>query len=733
MSVHEVGPLAFPLAPLQDFAAYWLDAWQRAVLFVDTLRLRGNNYNEHIAAPVPHVLTFEADLISDGRSLPRPVNYVLVRIRPPEGVAVDRRKRPFIVFDPRAGHGPGIGGMKQDSEIGVALKAGHPCYFVGFLPYPVPGQTIEDICAAEAHFIERVIELEPKANGKPCLIGNCQAGWQVMLTAAVRPELAGPIILAGSPLAYWAGVRGKAPLRYLGGLLGGTWLTALSGDMGHGTFDGANLVANFESMNPANTYWQKAYNVYSKIDTEPERFLDFETWWGSPVLLNAGEMEWIADSLFVGNRLAEGTIATSTGYRVDLRNIASPIIVFCSWGDDITPPQQALGWILDLYKDVDDLIQAGQTIVYTVHQTIGHLGIFVSGKVATKEHSEFASCIDMIDLLPPGLYEAVIIESGGDVARADLIEGQYLLTMEPRTLDNIRAFGTNSLEDERRFATVARVSEINKGLYRTFGAPVVKATVTEGMAETARSLHPHRLRFSALSDRNPGAKVLAGLATSVRNNRRPVAENNPFRQMEAIAADQIGFNLKLWGEMRDAICEQMFLATYGNPWLQALVGLRSGDEIDARRSLSDVSRTVSAKAQQALLERDMDNGDFSDAVLRALVYVTRAAHRGADERAFTTLKAIASSIPPQLKLGHQRFKEALRKQYLTLRLDEARAMASLPNLLPRDPGQCRAGLEIVRALFESRDRTEGETKRFDEVARLFEPTRVSMVSQPPAA
>jgi hypothetical protein len=65
-------------------------------------------------------------------------------------VVIDPKKRPFIVFDPRAGHGPGIGGMKHDSEIGVAMNAGHPCYFVGFLPEPVPGQTIEDVCRAEA-------------------------------------------------------------------------------------------------------------------------------------------------------------------------------------------------------------------------------------------------------------------------------------------------------------------------------------------------------------------------------------------------------------------------------------------------------------------------------------------------------------------------------------------------------------------------------------------------------
>ena len=55
------------------------------------------------------------------------------------------------------------------------------------------------------------------------------------------------------------------------------------------------------------------------------------------------------------------------GIRLDLRNIKSPIICFCSQGDDITPPQQALGWILDLYGSVDDIRANGQTIVYCVH------------------------------------------------------------------------------------------------------------------------------------------------------------------------------------------------------------------------------------------------------------------------------------------------------------------------------------------------------------------------------
>jgi hypothetical protein len=211
---------------------YWVDAWQRSILLLDVLRQRGNNYIEHNARTVPHVLSFGAELVLDGRTLPRPVNYGLVRIVPPEGTAIDRHKRPFIVFDPRAGHGPGIGGMKHDSEIGVALKAGHPCYFVGFAPEPMPGQTIADVCAAEARFVEEVAARHPSAEGKPVLIGNCQAGWQIMMMSAVHPELAGPIMLAGSPLSYWAGVVGKNPMRYLGGLLGGTWLTSLAGDLG---------------------------------------------------------------------------------------------------------------------------------------------------------------------------------------------------------------------------------------------------------------------------------------------------------------------------------------------------------------------------------------------------------------------------------------------------------------------------------------------------------------------
>ena len=86
---------------------YLVDAFQRSVLFLDLLRRRGDEEVEITSRPMATVLSFGHDVLMDGRSLPRPINYTLSRIVPPPGVAIDRRKRPVVVVDPRAGQGPG--------------------------------------------------------------------------------------------------------------------------------------------------------------------------------------------------------------------------------------------------------------------------------------------------------------------------------------------------------------------------------------------------------------------------------------------------------------------------------------------------------------------------------------------------------------------------------------------------------------------------------------------------
>jgi Protein of unknown function (DUF3141) len=698
---------------------YSIDAWQRSILFLDVMRQRGNQYRDHLAETVPHVLSFAAELVVDGRTLDRPVNYLLVRIIPPKGVEVDPKRRPFVVVDPRAGHGPGIGGFKADSEIGVALQAGHPCYFIGFLPDPMPGQTIEDIGRAEAVFLEKVIALHPEADGKPCVIGNCQAGWAVMMLAAVRPELFGPIIVAGSPLSYWAGVHGQNPMRYSGGLLGGSWLAALTSDLGHGKFDGAWLVQNFENQNPSNTLWTKQYNLFSKIDTEAPRYLGFERWWGGHVNLNAEEIQFIVDELFVGNNLAAGRIKTSGGTTIDLRNIRSPIVVFCSKGDNVTPPQQALGWILDLYENVDEIRLYGQTIVYTVHETVGHLGIFVSGGVAKKEHGEFSSNIDMIDVLPPGLYEAVFEPKNGETAGADFVSGDWLMRCVPRTLDDIRAMGGNDAADERRFATAARVSEANLALYRKFAQPAVRAMASASTADRLQSLHPLRLQYELFSNANPVMAWVGDAAEKIRAERKPADKDNPFVALQEGMSRQIVSGLDAWRDMSEKFSEQMFLAIYGSPWLQAAVGINPDETRPLRRAGKSPLHRELVQKRIAELKAKIDTGGLRECMVRSILFVN-AARGGADERGAEAIRRIRRVQDDMPRLTLAQFKALVREQYFMLLIDPEATLATIPKLLPADEELRRKAFATLREVLSARGEIAGEAaERLHRITRLF--------------
>jgi Protein of unknown function (DUF3141) len=696
---------------------YLVDSGQRSVLFLDVMRRRGEQYREHLAETVPHVLNYEVELVADGRNLKRPVNYGLVRVKPPAGVEIDPTRRPFVVIDPRAGHGPGIGGFKADSEIGVAMKAGHPCYFIGFMPEPMPGQTIGDIARAEGIFLEKVIALHPDADGKPCVIGNCQAGWAVMILASLRPELFGPMIIAGAPLSYWAGVHGKYPMRYTGGLLGGSWLTALTSDLGAGKFDGAWLVQNFENMNPSNTLWTKQYNVYSKVDTEAERYLEFERWWGGHVNLNAEEIQFIVDELFVGNNLAAGRIKTSDGEVVDLRKIRSPIVVFCSKGDNITPPQQALNWILDLYKDVDEIRYYGQTIVYTVHETVGHLGIFVSGGVAKKEHTEFSSNIDLIDVLPPGLYEATFEAKSSDTANADLASGNWIMRCEQRTLDDLRAMGGNSPDDERRFATAKKVSEINLANYRTFVQPWVRAMATPQMAEWMHKLHPLRLGYEAFGRDTPAMKALATEAETIRENRKPAAKDNPFVKAQETASRNIVNALDKWRDAQESLSELLFLSIYGSPALQAAVGIDPNANPSPRPEMSAAHRKA-LDARIAELKSRIGSGGLRECGIRALLYVGMA--RGmVDERGLEALRRMRRE-DAESRLTLDQFKTLVREQFFMLLLDQQAALAAIPKMLPQDMEQRRAVFAAIHEVLSVAGEISGETKtRLNRIAQLF--------------
>jgi len=430
-------------------------------------------------------------------------------------------------------------------------------------------------------------------------------------------------------------------------------------------------------------------------------------------------MQWIVDNLFVGDKLATGALRTSDGVRIDLRNIRSPIIVLCSWGDDITPPQQALGWITDIYDNDREIAANGQTIVYTLHQSIGHLGIFVSGKVATKEHREFTAAMELIDLMPPGLYEAVITEVDENTENADLIDGRYLFTLERRRLADIRALGANSPEDNQRFAAAARLSEVNLSLYQTFVAPFLRMTMTPAMAESLIQLHPNRLRFSLFSDRNPMMRSIGPLAQAVREARRPVSADNPLLLAEQAAASWIKAWWESYAAARDAAEETLFLTAYGSTALQAMVGLGPRAPAAQKRIERDLVREADEAHSRSTLEARFETGDSIDAAVRALMYVRRS--QGAvDERSFAMIKQLRAARPRTARKSVAEMKQLMKEQSLLIRIDEEHAVESIPKLLPDDPRQRQAELDVVHKVISAQGALPVEgRRRLDRVDALY--------------
>jgi len=605
--------------PGADLAAssldYAVDAAQRSLLYLDVMRQRGNTYVEHLKAGEPPLLKFEHELVLDGRELPQRCNYALLRIVPPAELPTDPTARPLVVVDPRAGHGPGIGGFKDDSEVGVALRAGHSVYFVTFRPQPEEGQTLGDVMLAEARFLEEVIRRHPKCKARPAVIGNCQAGWAMAMLASVRPELFGPLMIVGAPLSYWAGSSSMNPMRYSGAMLGGAWLAGLTADLGGDRFDGAHLVQNFENLNPANTLWSKQYKLWSKVDTEAERFLEFERWWGGIFRMTGAEIEAIVENLFVGNRLARGEVK-SAGRRIDLRNITQPVVVFASWGDNITPPPQALNWIVDTWGSERAIAAAGRVIVYVLHERVGHLGIFVGADIARKEHDQIVNSLDVIEHLPPGLYE-MKLRSKADEAELrweDLEPGNYTVHFEHRTMDDLRAINPEGRGEEQLFSTVAKVSEYQTALYKTWLRPWVRAMVPRAMGDALTPWHPLRWQRQALADAVPDGSPLAKAAEVVREHRRPLPDTHPFIQWERAVSGVIETSLDLYRDLRDRSVVQLTRSLYGplgfGAWLPP-------DPSDESRAI-DRAELELQQARESVLPH-LAEGGFAQAVCRIVM------------------------------------------------------------------------------------------------------------------
>lgn len=386
--------------------------------------------------------------------------------------------------------------------------------------------------------------------------------------------------------------------------------------------------------------------------------------------MNREEIHFIVDSLFVGNELEKGRLKLEEDRWVNLKNFKDPIVVFASQGDNITPPQQALNWIYKVYKTVDEIKRNGQVIVYIIHPRIGHLGIFVGSKIAKKEHSAIIGTVDMIEYLPPGLYEMVITDEKDD---SELLERK--VEFLEREMEDILKLD-DGLDDEEAFGAVSAVSRVNDKMYLSFLSPVVRSMVNETTAEAIRQSHPLRMQRYMASDKNPFFWPYKYMAPWVSKNRKVVDGDNVFLKMEKDMSENIQSFLNDYREYRDNALGNSFRMLYENDIMKTLFpGQPSSDE-----SVREEVDPLQQKLAEEMWQKTMKQGGFEAAVIR-IVLLVAAADNTIDQREHLTAMKIVEDHPSLAKLSSSELKRLFKEQSSIVEHNREEAINTLVNLV----------------------------------------------------
>ena len=366
-------------------------------------------------------------------------------------------------------------------------------------------------------------------------------------------------------------------------------------------------------------------------------------------------------------------------------------MLFASAGDNITPPQQAFNWVADVYGSTEEIKARGQVIVGLMHEDVGHLGIFVSGKVAKKEGTQIASVLKSIEALPPGLYGMQIAEqkdAGGKPA--------YEVSLVELRLEDVAArLNRFKRVDEGPFEAVKVVSEFNQRAYELFGRPVVKALANEYGAKLSRAFHPLRLQRWAISDLNPLLWWLAPAAQAVKAQRQALGPDHPARKVDSTMSEVTSASLDCYRALRDAAGEAAFFQTYGNLFAFYL-GDKQADEPNAPR----VDPRELPFVKEALAS--IDKGGYAEALARVAFLM---AHR--DEPLPLSRLQLAQELIEEYRdllpeLPPDEVRRIGGEQEIIARYEPEKAVETLPVLLAKRKDRDRLLTLLERVLADKR-------------------------------
>ena len=250
---------------------------------------------------------------------------------------------------------------------------------------------------------------------------------------------------------------------------------------------------------------------------------------------------------------------------------------------------------------------------------------------------------------------------------------------------------------------------------------IIRAFASNASAEWLQNLHPYRLRYQIFSDKNLFMHPLASLAERVREHRHPVKDDNPLLSLQQEISRWHVAALDRYQLMRDQLIEDWFMTVYGSPLLQSLVGLQADAASPRQKIGRDVAHRTAIAEARADLEKGAERGGLREAAIRALLYIGLGrADVAADERSFSVLRHIRAKSPESQRISLSTFKAIVHEQFFVLRLNEERAIAAIPKLLPDDPTACADALENIRQVVTAIGEPDKDVKeRLRRIESLF--------------
>ena len=304
-----------------------------------------------------------------------------------------------------------------------------------------------------------------------------------------------------------------------------------------------------------------------------------------------------------------------------------------------------------------------------------------------------------------------------------MAKGDWVMRCEARTLDDIRALGGNTVEEERMFEAAARISEVNLAMYRTFAQPVVKALVTPEVAQGLKALHPLRMQYDLFGPENPFLGWVGAAAEKARADRQPVSAENPFLPCRRRSPMRWSMGWRATARRWNGCPRIPSARIYGNEGLAESPWRRHNLQPRARRAAKSLLHRELTEQRIAAYAPLWARAGCVKRGIRALIYVGQP--RGVvDERGFEAIRRLRRN---DSTLSLHEFKAIVRQQFLMLVIDEEAAMAALPDLLPPDEAPRLEALEMLRSVLAAAGPLDGESaRRMERVTAIFTPL------QPPA-